>query len=292
MLPVSALEGDNIVERSDRTPWYDGPALLELLEALPAQDELEPALEPFRLPVQLVLRPQGGLSPELAADDAESSVCATSAPSPGASRRARCGWATGSRSSRPASRTTVTGIQVAGVRRRRGRRPAVGLGAARRRRRRRARRRRSSRRAPCPTGRREIDAELFQLDARPLTTGARVLVKHGTATVQADRRADRVALRPRRPHPRARRHAADERHRPRAPAPGRRPAPRALQRESRTAARSSSSIRPTARHSPPASCATDRRRAHPPHRTAHLKEANREQHPHRDDDHHSGTCGR
>ena len=37
VLPVSALEGDNIVERSDRTPWYDGPALLELLESCPAQ---------------------------------------------------------------------------------------------------------------------------------------------------------------------------------------------------------------------------------------------------------------
>jgi sulfate adenylyltransferase subunit 1 len=36
-----------------------------------------------------------------------------------------------------------------------------------------------------PEGRREIDAELFQLDDRPLVTGARVLVKHGTATVQA-----------------------------------------------------------------------------------------------------------
>ena len=71
VLPVSALEGDNIVERSERTPWYDGPALLELLESLPAQDELEQALEPFRLPVQLVLRPQGGLAPELAADAAE-----------------------------------------------------------------------------------------------------------------------------------------------------------------------------------------------------------------------------
>ncbi len=36
-----------------------------------------------------------------------------------------------------------------------------------------------------PEGRREIDAELFQLDARTLTTGSRVLVKHGTSTVQA-----------------------------------------------------------------------------------------------------------
>jgi sulfate adenylyltransferase subunit 1 len=55
-LPVSALEGDNVVDRSTRMPWYDGPSLLELLEDLPAADS--PETEPFRFPVQLVLRPQ------------------------------------------------------------------------------------------------------------------------------------------------------------------------------------------------------------------------------------------
>ena len=64
VLPVSALEGDNIVDRSERTPWYDGPALLELLEALPAAGRARVRRStPFRLPVQLVLRPQGGLRP-------------------------------------------------------------------------------------------------------------------------------------------------------------------------------------------------------------------------------------
>ncbi|RXV18355.1 sulfate adenylyltransferase, partial [Enterococcus faecalis] len=57
VIPVSALEGDNIVQRSVRTPWYEGPALLELLEELPGQDTLESAEDAFRLPVQLVLRP-------------------------------------------------------------------------------------------------------------------------------------------------------------------------------------------------------------------------------------------
>ena len=37
VIPVSALDGDNIVDRSARTPWYDGPTLLELLETLPAR---------------------------------------------------------------------------------------------------------------------------------------------------------------------------------------------------------------------------------------------------------------
>src|SRR6478735_7862199 len=36
VIPVSALDGDNVVERSERTPWYTGPALLEVLETLPA----------------------------------------------------------------------------------------------------------------------------------------------------------------------------------------------------------------------------------------------------------------
>jgi sulfate adenylyltransferase subunit 1 len=56
-IPVSALDGDNIVERSSRTPWYSGPALLAHLESLPPSDDVD--RESFRLPVQLVIRPQG-----------------------------------------------------------------------------------------------------------------------------------------------------------------------------------------------------------------------------------------
>ena len=58
--PVSALHGDNIVDRSERTPWYAGPALLELLETLPSADSAEGDL---RLPVQGVIRPQGAVLP-------------------------------------------------------------------------------------------------------------------------------------------------------------------------------------------------------------------------------------
>ena len=55
-VPVSALDGDNVVDRSSRTDWYTGPSLLEILEALPAADD--PSQEEFRFPVQLTLRPQ------------------------------------------------------------------------------------------------------------------------------------------------------------------------------------------------------------------------------------------
>ncbi|TNB70429.1 sulfate adenylyltransferase [Arthrobacter sp. BB-1] len=67
VVPVSALDGDNVVERSERTPWYTGPALLEVLETLPAADELESHLESFRFPVQLVIRPQGALATDAVA---------------------------------------------------------------------------------------------------------------------------------------------------------------------------------------------------------------------------------
>jgi sulfate adenylyltransferase subunit 1 len=55
VIPVSALEGDNVVERSTRMPWYDGPTLLEHLEEVPvgAVD----SAKAFRLPVQRVIRP-------------------------------------------------------------------------------------------------------------------------------------------------------------------------------------------------------------------------------------------
>ncbi|WP_394939822.1 sulfate adenylyltransferase subunit 1 [Psychromicrobium sp. YIM B11713] len=72
VIPVSALEGDNVVERSERTPWYAGPSLLGILESLPSVDELESLAEtpePFRFPVQLVVRPQGGLAPGLSAEE-------------------------------------------------------------------------------------------------------------------------------------------------------------------------------------------------------------------------------
>jgi sulfate adenylyltransferase subunit 1 len=55
-IPVSALRGDNVVRRSTEASWYDGPTLLEHLEAVPVG--ADPAREPFRLPVQYVIRPQ------------------------------------------------------------------------------------------------------------------------------------------------------------------------------------------------------------------------------------------
>ena len=54
-IPMSALNGDNITTVSERTPWFEGPPLLDYLETVHVQSNL-PGL-PFRLPVQLVVRP-------------------------------------------------------------------------------------------------------------------------------------------------------------------------------------------------------------------------------------------
>ena len=54
-IPLSALDGDNVVEHSDRTSWYEGPSLLEFLETVHIANDHN--LTDFRYPVQYVLRP-------------------------------------------------------------------------------------------------------------------------------------------------------------------------------------------------------------------------------------------
>ncbi len=54
-IPLSALHGDNVTTRSDRTPWFTGASLLEYLETVDVAHQAADA--PFRLPVQLAVRP-------------------------------------------------------------------------------------------------------------------------------------------------------------------------------------------------------------------------------------------
>src|SRR5213078_4378431 len=56
VIPISALHGDNIVSRSDNTPWYDGPSLLHHLEHVHIASDRN--LVDVRFPVQFVIRPQ------------------------------------------------------------------------------------------------------------------------------------------------------------------------------------------------------------------------------------------
>lgn len=54
-IPLSALEGDNVVEKSSRTPWYDGQSLMDYLETVPIDQDIN--MRSMRFPVQYVLRP-------------------------------------------------------------------------------------------------------------------------------------------------------------------------------------------------------------------------------------------
>lgn len=54
-IPLSALEGDNVVEKSSKTPWYEGMSLMEYLETVPLHQDIN--MEALRYPVQYVLRP-------------------------------------------------------------------------------------------------------------------------------------------------------------------------------------------------------------------------------------------
>ena len=60
-IPISALNGDNVVERSQAMPWYQGPALLELLEQVEVAYD-HPFDRPARFPVQWVIRPGTGIA--------------------------------------------------------------------------------------------------------------------------------------------------------------------------------------------------------------------------------------
>ncbi|WP_080462444.1 GTP-binding protein [Actinomyces gaoshouyii] len=171
-LPTSALEGDNIVTRSARTPFYSGPALLELLEAVPV--EPPEAGRPFRLPVQCAIRPQSAAPRGLEDFRGYAGQVASGAVAIGdevvALPSGRATRVTGIHlDDRPLERA-VTGQSVTleladDIDLSRGDLLAAPDGA------------------PAPT--REIEASLAWLSDRPLRERDRVLVKHGTRTVHA-----------------------------------------------------------------------------------------------------------
>lgn len=55
-IPISARDGDNVVNYSEKTPWYKGNPLLSVLETIPIKQDLQDL--PLRFPVQYVIRPQ------------------------------------------------------------------------------------------------------------------------------------------------------------------------------------------------------------------------------------------
>lgn len=187
VIPVSALEGDNVVDRSERTPWYDGPALLEVLETLPAADEIDTQLESFRFPVQLVIRPQGALAPDAVAAglDVEAYRDYRAYAGQITEGSVKVGDKVSVLTPGQAPRTTtVTGIDFAGESLQEAFAPqsvairlAEEFDVAR-----------GDTIAAAGTVR-ESSADLYAalcwLSPKPLREGAKVLVKHGTRTVQA-----------------------------------------------------------------------------------------------------------
>ncbi|HWH27786.1 MAG TPA: GTP-binding protein [Mycobacteriales bacterium] len=169
-IPVSALLGDNVVERSPHTPWYEGPTLLGHLESVPVAGPEVAA--PFRMPVQYVIRH--------GADDYRgyAGQVAAGTVRPGDEVVVLPGGA----------RTTVAAVVTAD-----GPLPAAGAG-------------RSvtvlladdidvsrgdvlaAAGAP-PRVADELDTTLCWLADKPLRAGARLLLKHGTRTTQVIVRA-------------------------------------------------------------------------------------------------------
>jgi sulfate adenylyltransferase subunit 1 len=178
-IPVSALAGDNVVERSTRTPWYDGPTLLGHLESVPVTGPEAGA--PFRMAVQYVIRPRTGAAAR-SADAARGDLhdyrgyagrVASGSVAPGDEVVVLPGGA----------RTTVSGVETADG-------PLASAGAGR-----------SvtvlladdidisrgdvlasAARPPQVTD--ELEATLCWLADKPLRAGARLLLKHGTRTTQ------------------------------------------------------------------------------------------------------------
>lgn len=169
-LPTSALVGDNVVDRSDRMPWYDGPSLLELLEGAPTASELEDL--PFRFPVQLTLRPQDadgefrdyrGYAGQVATGRVRVGDEVVVLPAGGRTRVTAIDAGDGPRESAIAPASVclrlADHLDVS-----RGDLIAAASDA------------------PEPT--RDLDGMVAWLAERPLRVGTKVLVKHGTRTVQ------------------------------------------------------------------------------------------------------------
>ena len=86
-IALSAMRGDNVANRSNAMPWYDGPTLLELLERVPTRDD--ESSRPLCMPVQLVLRPNldyRGFAGQLAAGRVRKNERVSILPSGRASR--------------------------------------------------------------------------------------------------------------------------------------------------------------------------------------------------------------
>ena len=168
-VPVNALKGDNVVHRAGETsgamPWYEGPSLLELLEALPAANDTRNGS--FRFPVQRVLRPDHtfrGFAGQIASGTVRVGDGIAVFPSGREARIERIVTFDGDldEAVAPLSVTLVLDREIDISRGD----LIAGSGAA-------------------PTVARSVKASLVWMDQRPLDTNRRYLLKHASHTVPA-----------------------------------------------------------------------------------------------------------
>ncbi|MBH0120235.1 50S ribosome-binding GTPase [Rhodococcus sp. CX] len=171
-IPVSALHGDNVATRSENTPYYDGPTLIEHLESVPVDADVHGRHESgLRFAVQYVIRPRTaeypdyrGYAGQIASGSVRPGDEVVVLPSGIRTTVERIDTADGELDVAYAGRS-VTLILADDVDISRGDLIA------------------SPENAPEPLG--EFEATVCWLAEKPLRPGARLLLKHGTRTTQA-----------------------------------------------------------------------------------------------------------
>ncbi|MEV1291564.1 GTP-binding protein [Pseudonocardia sp. NPDC049635] len=168
VIPVSALVGDNVAGRSEHTPWYAGPTLLEHLEAVPVDGPDVDA--PFRLPVQYVIRPRTaqlhdyrGYAGQVASGTVRAGDEVVVLPEGHRTTVSEVRTADGPLAAAGAG-LSVTVLLADDIDAPRGAMIAAAQDP--------------------PEVTTELDATLCWLAEKPLTPGARLLLKHGTRTTQ------------------------------------------------------------------------------------------------------------
>ena len=166
---MSALNGDNVVDRSETMGWYDGPTLLELLEQVEVAYD-HPYDRPARFPVQWVIRPaQGsdyrGYAGQMASGALRAGEEVVVLPA--------------------GRRTTIAAIDTYDGELTEALAPMSVTLRLERRDRHLPRRDRSAAPEQAPTVARELDADVCWMSERPLRPGGRYLIKHTTRNAGA-----------------------------------------------------------------------------------------------------------
>jgi sulfate adenylyltransferase subunit 1 len=168
-VPISALDGDNVVRRSPRLPWYAGGSLLDTLEHAATIVASTPPRAHTRLPVQCVLRAPGDtaehyLAGQLACGALRVGMPVTVLP---AGHRGRIAALTVAGRQVSAARAPLSvAVRLAGT-------PPVGRGDV------------LAAGDPPPPPRSTVIGMACHLDERPLRVGEKVLLRHGTRLVPA-----------------------------------------------------------------------------------------------------------